>query len=419
MTATPAAAAALATGHRNRVLLVIVLVALAAAFGMAFVSVAPNRLVSGTGVPLLGLMSAGRHALWLPAVLLTVAAFLPSRGMHGVVAVTAALLLAGLTWLAGSEAMQQSSALSPLARVSLGGGFWVLALTAWLAASDAVQRLGLPPAWRTLTLAGVLLPLPMLLASDHLDALSLFKEYMNRRDVFNAAGQRHLQIVLSALLPALVVGVPLGVAAARSKSFAGPLLATLNIIQTVPSIALFALLIAPLGALAALLPGWGLQGIGLLPAAIALTLYALLPIVHGTAAGLAQVPAAAIEAAAGMGMTRRQTFWRVRVPLALPVLLSGLRVTTVQVIGLAVVAALIGAGGFGALVFQGLASSALDLVLLGVLPVVALAMAADAALALLAAAVVSPQGPGTPGPAPPGGARKLGAARRFLERRPR
>ena len=88
-----------------------------------------------------------------------------------------------------------------------------------------------------------------------------------------------------------------------------------------------------------------------------------------------------------MGMTRRQLFWRVRVPLALPVLLSGLRVTTVQVIGLAVVAALIGAGGFGALVFQGLSSSALDLVLLGVLPVLALAMLADAALALLSAAV--------------------------------
>jgi osmoprotectant transport system permease protein len=146
------------------------------------------------------------------------------------------------------------------------------------------------------------------------------------------------------------------------------------VIQTVPSIALFALLIAPLG-------------IGLLPAAAALMLYALLPIVHGTASGLAQVAPSALEAGTGMGMTARQLFWRVRVPLALPVLLSGLRVTTVQLIGLAVVAALIGAGGFGALVFQGLASSALDLVLLGVVPVVALAVLADAALALLTLAL--------------------------------
>ena len=373
---------------RNRVLLVIVLAGWLAALAMAFVSVAPNRLISGNGAPLHALVSAGRHVLWLPASLLTLAVFFPSsRWLHGGVAAAAALLLAALAWLAGSEALKQSSALSPLARVSLGGGFWVLALMAWLAASDAVQRLGLSPAWRTLAMACVSLPVLLLLISGQLDALSLLKEYANRRDVFDAAGQRHLQIVLSALLPALAIGVPLGVAAARSQTFAGPLFATLNIIQTVPSIALFALLIAPLGALATMLPGWGLQGIGLLPAVIALTFYALLPIVHGTASGLAQVPASAIEAGTGMGMKRRQLFWRVRVPLALPVLLSGLRVTTVQIIGLAVVAALIGAGGFGALVFQGLSSSALDLVLLGVLPVLALAIAADAALGLLGAAV--------------------------------
>jgi osmoprotectant transport system permease protein len=374
------------------VLLAIMLAAVLAAFTMAFISVAPNRLVSGNGVPLRGLMSAGRQALWLPVGLLLLAAFMPpTRWLHGTVAVTAALLLTVLLWLAGVEATLQSRALSPLARVSLGGGFWVLTLLLWLAAADAVQRAGLSPARRTLALLALLLPALLLLASGALDALSLHKEYVNRRDVFNAAGERHLQIVLAALLPALAIGVPLGVGAARSPKVAAPLFAVLNVIQTVPSIALFALLIAPLGALAAALPGWGLQGIGLLPAAIALTLYALLPIVHGTSSGLAQVPASAVEAATGIGMTRRQTFWRVRVPLALPVLLSGLRVTAVQVIGLAVVAALIGAGGFGALVFQGLSSSALDLVLLGVLPVLALAMTADAGLALLAAAVQTGQ----------------------------
>ncbi len=390
MTVAPAALAAAqrTPAVHNRVLLVLVLAALLAAFTMPFVSVAPNRLVSGTGVALHALMSAGRHALWLPAALLLLAAFTPpARWLHAGVAIVGSLLLAGLLWLAGDEAARQSAALSALARVSLGGGFWLLALLSGLAAADAVQRWQLSPTRQTLAWLCVLLPALLLLASGQPDALSLGKEYANRREVFNAAGWRHLQIVASALLPALAIGVPLGVAAARSKIFATPLMATLNVIQTVPSIALFALLIAPLGALAAALPGWGLQGIGLLPAAIGLTLYALLPIVHGTASGLAQVPASAIEAATGMGMTRRQMFWRVRVPLALPVLLSGLRVTTVQLIGLAVVAALIGAGGFGALVFQGLASSALDLVLLGVLPVVALAMAADAALGLLAAAM--------------------------------
>jgi osmoprotectant transport system permease protein len=372
---------------RNRVLGLLLLAALPALSGLAFVSVAPNRLVSGTGIALPGLMGAGGLALLMPAAVLALAIFAPpARWVHMAVAVAAAALLAGLTGLAGAEAARQSATLSNLARVSLGGGFWVLALLAWLAAADAVQRLGLAPMARTLTHVGLLAPVAALLAAGSLDALSLLKEYANRRDVFDAALLRHLQIVLCALLPALAIGVPLGLAAARNPAFAGPLFAALDIVQTVPSIALFALLIAPLSALATVVPGWGIHGIGLAPAAIALTLYALLPIVHGTASGLAQVPPAAVEAATGMGMSARQLFWRVSLPLALPVLLSGLRVTTVQLIGLAVVAALIGAGGFGALVFQGLASSALDLVLLGVVPVVALAIVADAAFALLSLA---------------------------------
>jgi osmoprotectant transport system permease protein len=108
------------------------------------------------------------------------------------------------------------------------------------------------------------------------------------------------------------------------------------------------------------------------------------------ASGLKQVPADALAAAVGMGLTPRQVFWKVELPLALPVLLSGLRVTTVQIVGLAVVAALVGAGGFGALMFQGLFSSALDLVLLGALPVVALAIGVDAGFQLLGRALHGP-----------------------------
>jgi osmoprotectant transport system permease protein len=366
---------------RHRVLAVLLLAASAAALTLAFVRVAPNRLISGDAVFLAALTSPLRHALWLPATAALLALFAPPRrGVHVAVALASALALALLFALAGDEAARRSAALaSNLARVSLGGAFWLLVLIAALAAADAVQRLGLAPTSRTLLLAVLLLmPPAALLWAGQLDALSLLKEYDNRREAFDAALLQHGQIVLAALLPALAIGVPMGVAAARSAAVARPLFAALNVIQTVPSIALFALLIAPLAAL-------GLKGIGLLPAVIALTLYALLPIVHGTASGLRQVSSAALEAGRGMGMSARQLFWRVRVPLALPVLLSGLRVTTVQVIGLAVVAALIGAGGFGALVFQGLASSAIDLVMLGVIPVVALAVLADAAFGVLTA----------------------------------
>jgi osmoprotectant transport system permease protein len=146
-------------------------------------------------------------------------------------------------------------------------------------------------------------------------------------------------------------------------------------------VALFGLLIAPLAGLARAFP-WlselGISGIGMAPALIALVLYALLPLVRSVVAGLQQVPKEVIETAEGMGMTRSQIFWQAEVPLALPVLLTGLRVIAVQTVGMAVIAALIGAGGFGAIIFQGLLSSALELVLLGVIPVIAMAVVIDA-----------------------------------------
>ncbi len=115
---------------------------------------------------------------------------------------------------------------------------------------------------------------------------------------------------------------------------------------------------------------------------IALTLYALLPLVRGVVTGLQRVPRDALESATAMGMSAGQRFRQVQLPLAMPVLLRSLRVVSVQTVGMAVVAALIGAGGFGALVFQGLLSSALDLVLLGVVPTIALAVVVDALFAL-------------------------------------
>jgi osmoprotectant transport system permease protein len=359
----------------NRVWLLLAALALGALWGLSFVAVAPNRLVSGSGVAWSALASPQRHVLALAWLLLPLAAFVPpSRVLHAAVAIGATGALLGLVVLAGLEATHHTAQASSLARVSLGGGFWVLAFVAWLAAADALRRLAWPLPARTVALALVWLPPLLLMASGRLDDLSLLKEYANRRDAFDAAGVRHLHIVAAALLPALALGVPLGVVAANRPRLAQALLGVLGVVQTLPSLALFALLIAPFG-------------VGLWPAAIALTLYALLPVVQGTLAGLQQVSAPVLDAGTGMGMTARQLFWRVRVPLALPVLVSALRVTTVQLIGLAVVAALVGAGGFGALVFQGLASSALDLVLLGVLPVIALAAIADAALGLLALAV--------------------------------
>ena len=365
-----------------------------ALLGWPFLMLAPNRLVTGQGLALLALGSGaqwpvvGAMLLWLG--LCTWPAGRWPRLRDGLAAACAGLLLLGLVAAAGHEAALQSHQAGALARVSLGGGFWAAGLLAWAMAADALRRLPLGPAGRAAAQAGLLLPLALWLVAGRLDELSLMKEYANRQDVFQAALWRHGQIVASALLPTLLIGLPLGLAAARRPGLGRPLLAALNLVQTLPSMALFGLLIAPLAALGAAWPGSGVQGIGLLPAVIALTLYALLPVVHGLASGLQQVDPAVVDAATGMGLSPRQRLWQVELPLALPLLWSALRLTTVQLIGLAVVAALIGAGGLGAIIFQGLLSSALDLVLLGVLPVVALALAVDAAFGAVALALATP-----------------------------
>jgi osmoprotectant transport system permease protein len=172
----------------------------------------------------------------------------------------------------------------------------------------------------------------------------------------------------------------------RRPRVQGSLFACLNLLQTIPSIALFGLLLVPLSALAAALPvlaALGIGGIGPAPAVIALILYGLLPIVRNTQAGIAGVDPGVSDAGAGMGMTGRQLFWRVELPLALPLFFAGLRIVTVQAVGLAVIAALIGAGGLGSFVFEGLGQYAADLVLLGALPAIMLALAADFLLQML------------------------------------
>jgi len=161
-------------------------------------------------------------------------------------------------------------------------------------------------------------------------------------------------------------------------------------VQTIPSLALFGLLLAPLSWLVARYPvleSLGVQGIGLAPALLALVGYSLLPMTRNTYIALESVDEAVIESARGMGMGPLQVFFRVRLVLALPLIIEGVRITSVQAIGLAAVAALIGAGGLGTLIFQGLGQAAMNLVMLGALPIVMMAMLVDALLKALAGAL--------------------------------
>jgi osmoprotectant transport system permease protein len=266
-----------------------------------------------------------------------------------------------------------------LARVSPGAGFWLAVFAFALLAADSFTRLKLAPWLRIVTLLLVAGAIALLLWSGAWNDLSILREYANRAEAFWREGQTHIALALGSLAAATVVGIPLGVVCHRVDGLRAVVLNVLNALQTIPSIALFGLLIAPLAWVAANVPGAsaiGISGIGAAPAMVALFAYSLLPVVANTVVGLEGVPPAATDAARGMGMTNWQRLAKVEFPLAFPVILTGIRIVLVQNIGLATIAALIGGGGFGVFVFQGVGQTAMDLVLLGAVPTVALAFAA-------------------------------------------
>ncbi len=362
---------------------------------LPFVRSAPNRMVSGEAVAVWDVLQASPPFLSIACALalllcLVSCALRPTRTILLLQASLACVLIALLLALAAGYAQHVARTQSPIARTSLGAAFWSVMVLAWLLAADALQRLPVRLQTRlllrTALIAGALLPLALMLTSRWCDDLSIMKEFSNRSDIFGAAVLRHLQIVLFTMLPTLAMGVPLGWWVHQQRAVNGSVFAVLNIIQTIPSIALFGLLMAPLALLAASFPALaqaGFSGVGLAPGVIALVLYSLLPVVRGTLAGLDHVPSAVVSAARGMGMAPVQIAWRVKLPLSLPVLLSGVHSATIATVGMATITALIGAGGLGAIMFEGLFSSAQDLVLLGVVPIVALAVVTDALFKLL------------------------------------
>ncbi|HVC52528.1 MAG TPA: ABC transporter permease [Stellaceae bacterium] len=386
------AAALPALRRANQVLLFLVAVGLAATLVGGFVSLAPNRLVSGNPIALWDAASpAIGTVIAALGVALALVAVSPPRPAAIVVQTAAAAVVAIVVLYAAGDAAQRLAAgAPPLARIALGPGFWALFAAAVLAVLDGLQRLRAGYTVRLLVAAAILGAAAALALAGRLDALSLAHEFATRRNVFLDALLRHIALVAGSVAPAIAIGAPLGILALRRERLRGATFAILNLLQTIPSIALFGLLIVPLSALATTVPALaalGIGGIGPAPAVIALILYALLPVARSTAAGLGGIDPAVIDAARGMGMTARQVFWRVELPLAAPVLVAGLRIVTVQTIGLAVVAALIGAGGLGSFVFQGLGQDAADLVLLGALPAIGLALAADFLLQIAAAAL--------------------------------
>lgn len=186
----------------------------------------------------------------------------------------------------------------------------------------------------------------------------------------------HLQLTMLALLFAVSISIPLGILAARTKWLEQPLLGTAGVIQTIPSLALLATMVPILAAL-------GLQSIGFLPALIGLILYGLLPILRNTVTGLAGVDPALTEAARGVGMTPAQQLRRVELPLALPVIVGGVRTATVWTVGIATLSTPVGATSLGNYIFSGLQTRNFTAVLVGSVAAAILALILDGLVHLL------------------------------------
>lgn len=197
----------------------------------------------------------------------------------------------------------------------------------------------------------------------------LYQLEMRWPDLLQALLQ-HVQLVLISMLIAIIIGVPLGICITRVKPLEGPILGAAGILQTIPSLALLGFMIP-------------LFGIGIKTAVAALFLYSLLPIIRNTFTGIKDVDRSTIEAAKGMGMTNFQILLKVQLPLALSVMMAGIRTATVINVGTATLAAFIGAGGLGDFIFIGISRNIDALVLIGAFPAAVLALLFDWLLGLL------------------------------------
>ena len=373
----------------------------ALALGFApFVSFRPNRIVGGDPS---SAVSALGFAGWVALILMLLAGLAAPalwsgrregkagekgvwtrvRGFSGVVRgllATAALLL--LLAETGRVASEFAAGQSPAARTSFGWGFYVflfaLFLVLYAASADTPSRSG-----RIVIGLAPLLGVVLLAAFGALSELGIVREWSLTRDTFVPELTRHLFYALGATIGAIIFGVPLGIWAARSKKAETVIMGALSLGQVLPVLAFVGIMIPVLGSLSDRVPpleALGISGIGWAPVMVVLFIYALFPVTRNTLVAIQQLDPGVLDSAKGMGMGRWRSLKEVELPLAFPVVLAGIRIALVQSTAGAIIAAFVGGGGLGTIMFMGLEQTSMDLVLVGVIPIVVLALFFDTLL---------------------------------------
>jgi osmoprotectant transport system permease protein len=363
----------------------------------AYVQLRPNRIMAGENATATAALGAGAWlllGLWAIAFL----ASLPRTGRGGALVrgLTANVIMVAATLLIARRGVAFIAEQGDAARVSMGLSYWLTLLACYVVIFSALKRLQSRPLRVLVGISGVVGILAMLF-SGQLDSLSVVQEYHVNAEAFNLAFQQQLAYTVGATSVGLVLGLIAGVASARSQRVEGSVFAVLNVAQVLPALSFIGLLIVPMGWLGAnvpLLGAMGVSGIGWAPVFVVLLSYALYPITRNVVTALRTLDGGVTDAARGMGMRPAQRLLSVELPLSFPVVLAGVRIAAVQTTSAAILAALVGGGGLGQIVFFGVQQAAQDLVLLGVIPIVGLALVIDASLRFAESIVRTAQGGG-------------------------
>lgn len=356
---------------KDKTLLLLSLLGAAAFSFMMLVTRKPNRIAQGepfSGLAFFGRIGVAVLLLWL--LLIALSFYGGNRSELLVYILTAGLtvlLLWGLQDRSGHFIAGESSA-----RISLSSGFFVQIFTLYMLFSTYGHRIRDGKWVKWIMILSVLGILSFFTGTGAFDELSLIREYNIKKTQFSDHLRIHVLLTLASVLTGALIAIPLGFTAYARKKLEDKIMIPLSIIETIPSLSLFGILLVPLAGLGRLpfFDAIGVSGIGWAPAYIALTLYTLLPIGRNTLTGFYSVDKNVIEAARGMGMSRSQILKKIELPLAFPVIFTGIRIAFIQTIGGAVLAGLVGGGGMGTFVFLGLGEASPDLILLGVLPIV-------------------------------------------------
>ncbi len=267
---------------------------------------------------------------------------------------------------------------NPMVFISFGLSFWLSLFFMYIILIDSIKEYAiLLKLSITTAFMGLIL---VLLLSGLLDKIDVVREFYSRYDRFINELIVHINLSLASVTTAFVFSMFLGIASYKKPSVAKKVFTVLNIIQTIPSLAAFGALMIPLAYLSGhfkILSDIGVSGIGYAPAFIALVLYAMLPMVRNVYTGLNGIPKEIKDASLGLGMDCVQLLFLVEIPLSMIEILTGFKIALVQTIGNAALAALIGAGGLGVFIFQGLGEASNSLIMLGVMPLVGLAILSD------------------------------------------